>query len=340
MNTPVKELLLTRHLFKAGQRALSEQGHFSDGMAVSLFQDSAELMARTVAKSLGAGADKTFDSIWAAVDKIEGPSGRRLPHKSEMETLNKSRVLFKHFGEPPTRSYAVRAATDIELFLSSACQTFFGKDFDSLSMVDVVTHDLTRARLKKALESTEAGRTEEALIECAKARYYIEQPLKFLIPPIDPGRHGSKGSFEVRELAKDFNRLRDFVTGASLGIKLIDLLRLRALLPGLSVSPMTGDYQVQIAPGLKRTPEDAKFCVELLTEYALSVQKVTDPLNEEGLKYVYKVPLKEPDEESPASPSPSQNPAPTSQPAPPQPPPTAPTPPAAGSEPRTHPPTP
>jgi len=303
MNTPVKELLLTRHLFKAGQRALSEQGHFSDGMAVSLFQDSAELMARTVAKSLGAGADKTFDSIWAAVEKIEGQSGRRLPHKSEMETLNKSRVLFKHFGEPPTRSFAVRAATDTELFLSSACQTFFGKDFDSLSMVDVVTHDLTRIRLKKALESVEAGRTEEALIECAKARYYIEQPLKFLIPPIDVGRHGSKGSFEVRELAKDFNRLRDFVTGASLGIQIIDLLQLRALLPGLSVSPFTGDYQVQLTPGMKRSNEDAKFCVELLTEYALSVQKVTEPLNEEGLKYVYKVPLKEPeDEKSPASP--------------------------------------
>src|SRR5256885_15730542 len=86
----VEQLLICRYLFLEGVRALDSKLPFAPGLAVSLFQDAAELLLAVVAVHVDAkvGANTSFMTFWELVEQApKNIGGLQVPSKAAMLKL-------------------------------------------------------------------------------------------------------------------------------------------------------------------------------------------------------------------------------------------------------------
>lgn len=99
-----KQLLLAKYILLRGQDLFSRDDPMSGGLAISLSQDSVEILVWTIAKELEAEVrdkdpfTKLLDSIESAKKNTARPP---LPLKAKLLELNSARVNFKHYGNLP-----------------------------------------------------------------------------------------------------------------------------------------------------------------------------------------------------------------------------------------------
>jgi hypothetical protein len=278
----IDQIVLSKYLFQQGQNELSKNTPVSCGLAVSLFQDSVELLARTIAGKCGAKVRKStpFLELWELMQDAAGNTYKKaLPLKYKMSKLNEVRDSFKHSGNLPDVSRSHGFCDDAEEFLREATRRFFDKDFDTISLADLIEDSQVRQVIKEAETSMRRGDFEECLKECAKADRIASGTIVRIAPEL-PGsfRHFSslfdrpKSSFAgswVHMLDSYLRGLRHFSVAVALKLNLPDHIKFHSMIPD-AVRSADGSWQFNI----KRpaTKSDADFCLKYVTRYALAVQ--------------------------------------------------------------------
>jgi hypothetical protein len=239
--SPGRHLLLSKYLYTRGTAILRDGGIFDPGLAVSLFQDAAEIALLACATQFHASySDSTpFLKVWDATDGAATAVGKpSIPMRPDMQALNKARVTFKHHAERVDRAAAETHRINVLSFLTLVGKLYLDLDFKSLSLVTFVQEESERSPLEAALNDLRGGNRQSALVKCAEAlRLMMERNATFF-------EHGLLVSFAVNDqpmktyvdhqIAHLRNHIRDvegLVHSAMYGVPPMDFMLLRQILP-------------------------------------------------------------------------------------------------------------
>lgn len=174
----IERMVLAKRLFQQGDAACANQldlFEFSKGL-LSL-QDAVELSLGAIASVVKAKLKDpmAFAGYFAAINK-ELEQDKKLPYERELSQLNKARVSVKHYGILQRPSDHAQAIGAVKPFLEYASKTFLERDFDKLSLADMIPDEEIRTWVKNAELELEKG-TPESWRECvetlAKVKYVL-----------------------------------------------------------------------------------------------------------------------------------------------------------------------
>jgi hypothetical protein len=279
---PVSQLIISKYLFKKGEEILQEGNPASAGLAVSLFQDSVEIMIWTIAKEVDVELKKydSFLKIWDPIkDAPKNDKNLSLPLKSKIIELNTSRVGFKHYGNLPALSDGVKFLGYADEFIRETMKSFFNKDFDDLSLADVIKNEYIRKRIKVAEKYLLDDDFKNCLINCAEAELLSTKEIKLLIPKADSSlsdagilfgiEKAPQGRQVFRYISDYLNSLREALIVSIIGNKIIDYLKFKNIIPSV-IEMGDGSFRSRFRR-TKTSAEEAKFCVDFVTKYAINV---------------------------------------------------------------------
>jgi hypothetical protein len=180
----INQLLISKKLYLEAPRQHDLNDSVSDGVAVSLLQDSIEIFVWTLIKERSLTVKDNFDftsnlgTLSAA--KLE------VPLKPKLLELNKARVNFKHYGNLPARQDVAKFRSYAHQFLMEASRIHFNVDFDDISLVSLIRDEELRTYLLKAKKSVDLDELLPAYEELAKANYLVFLALSSVIPRFSP----------------------------------------------------------------------------------------------------------------------------------------------------------
>jgi hypothetical protein len=133
----INQLLLSKYIYGKGESLLDTNNPMSCGLAISLFHDAVELLLWTIAKEVDANI-KERDSFIGLYDAIttgkKNKKHEEPPLKAKMVELNKARVNFKHFGNMPAPTDAIKFLGYTDDFLRESTKLFFNLDYEDISL--------------------------------------------------------------------------------------------------------------------------------------------------------------------------------------------------------------
>jgi len=180
----VTQLLLCKRLFLEASEYASRTDPVSCGLAVSLLQDSIEMLVwalikeKNVSVKDGAGFLSNLESL-----QKHGVSLTDVPRLQE---LNKARVGFKHYGNLPAPTEARKFKVYAEGFIRATLTTHFHQNFDALSLVDLVPFQEINARLRVSEGHIAKQEFRESVRENSIAKVELFWKLNDLVPKVDP----------------------------------------------------------------------------------------------------------------------------------------------------------
>jgi len=127
---------------------------------------------------------KEGSSFTANIEALQ-KAGAVISHTAKLMELNKARVGFKHYGNLPAPDEARKFQTYVEDFLRTSFSEHFSKNFDEISLVDLVSFGDVRERLKNAETLAAAGKFEESVSEAAIAKAMLFSRLDHFVPRVD-----------------------------------------------------------------------------------------------------------------------------------------------------------
>lgn len=276
-DSELPQLVIVRLLSEEAEKQLAREDDFGHGLAVSLAQDSVELLVRIVvrARTVPVKGDRpTLGQMMDAIDAAAAAEGSEgVPHRQRIDDLNKARVAFKHTGLCPSRADAERLVRYGVEFLEAAVPRFFGIPNRRVFLAYGVRSEPVRAALIKAEEALLEERYLDATIEASAAFAAADSPLRTLLPelPTIPSLREGLGQ-QVKVLTDYASGLRLVAMAALVRFEIGELLRFKRLVP-VVLHSMAGKRQVIDKRLGQYTAEDAEFAVRFATEFALAVQR-------------------------------------------------------------------
>lgn len=281
----IEQLLLSKRLFQKGEDFCQENDPISTGLAISLFQDCIEIIIWSIIKDFSIDVKETeaFTSLLDKVDKRLEPQGIKLPFRAKILELNKARVNFKHYGNLPDVSEASKFRGYTESYLRTVFDICFQKDFDDISMSDLIQADDVKQFIKKAENHFIKQEYQDCINEIAKARTLLVNSIKIYIPDVDSNLRKASSLFE-RQVASQAGRvftyihdyLRELRTMSIInacGLSIKDFKTFESKLPSVTLLG-DGNFQVIQTKIFQRTEEEAKFLLRFVIELALKVQNL------------------------------------------------------------------
>lgn len=296
MNTDeiTKRLAFIKYLYGIGQ----EQAKKSEPMcwaAILTFHDAVELFLQLVAEYVKLNErikDIRFMEYWALLEPCLKTMGKpELTQKISMERLNKARVDFKHYGNPPSKNTITGDfLVNTQNFFEENALAVFAHKFDDVSLLELVNCKDAKNELKKAEISMNANKFEEALNAVAKAfvklidDYEQRKTDKWGNSPFNLGKNVT--FYERDKFGRDMEKFID-ATESSLealseAVKIIGFgidykryAKFKTLTPYV-YHYVGGDYDVgdldeEISKNLTR--DDVSFCIDFVIESALALQE-------------------------------------------------------------------
>lgn len=184
----ISQLLLSKRLYICASDYVDKPDPISSGMAISLFHDSVEIFCWCLLKELDAqvGSNTSFTSFFDKVEKSpKNPEKKRLPFKAKMVELNKARVNFKHYGNLPDISEAMKFKGYTEEFLRVSFYDFFKKDFDSISLSQLIPFDDVRDSITSSEKALASENIKDCACELAKAKNQLFSKFAKYLPEVD-----------------------------------------------------------------------------------------------------------------------------------------------------------
>jgi hypothetical protein len=281
---PKRQLLLARFLYDEGRDMLDISNPFSCGLAISLFQDSVEILIWTIAKEREASINDNdpFTKLWDAVKVAKNnPEQIELPLKAKMLEMNKARVNFKHYGNLPDPSEAIKFQGYTEEFLRRATELFFEIDFYEISLADLVSNESVREKIKKTEEYFKVENWQECIRECAETQNMIPNPFDKILPPVD-NRLKDVPSIDsdITNIAREkfsyiceyLGALRTLGMSSMLTISPVDYLKFNSIIPHVQLA-VSGKKTIVYTRSIY-TAKEAEFCLKFITKYALTAQGI------------------------------------------------------------------
>jgi hypothetical protein len=274
----IDQVLLAKRLFSIGASYSDAADPVSTGLAISLFQDSVELLVWCIAKnrSLQVNNKETFTSL---LDKIEKDTHDALPHKAKLLELNQARVGFKHYGNLPATGESVKFRSYTLDFLTVACQRYLNVDFEKVSLASLIKSQKVREHVELAEARLAKGEASEAIREAAIARFLLFEDLGKQLPKVDQricdadrlfGRHS--GSRVFHYLAKYLAEITHFNVAALAGGSIGQHLYFERTLPRV-VQFNAGN--IEVSKPTRPTLELAERAIKYVTETAIRLAEVS-----------------------------------------------------------------
>lgn len=277
-----EQLLLAKRLFLIGADYADNDDPISAGVAVSLFQDSAEIFIWYLLKHLDAKlpGDKTpFTAYFDLVASAEKNAAHTpLPLKAKIIELNNARVGFKHYGNLPDVSAAKKFKAYTEEFLVLSCSVFFAIDFYSLSLADLVPYPNIRSRLTSAEQKYRDNDYKGSIEDTAVAKAMLLELLANYFPK--PDRNLVHGDDILRKLpglhgVRLFSYLSDYLSKTNelnvismLGIKISDYFVIQRLFPA-ALHMASGDWHFQYHARTEPNIENTRKAINMITSAAI-----------------------------------------------------------------------
>lgn len=278
MKQTIEQVLLVKYLFERGEDALSEGNDFSTGLAVSLFQDSIELLVWTIAKEVDAKmADKAaFEFVWDSIKTgSKNHESKELPFKARMLDLNKARVGFKHNGNLPAAIDGAKFQVHTEQFLTTSCSMFLKMDFGELSMANLIKDQQIAGHIKAAEKALLDNEHATAVKQAATANALLSRLVDKVIPPLPFDWKDLMPAGGVKDRAKlveeSVTALRAFTVTTAMRLPLAEVIRFKNITPKVI---LRNGRPVRFFE-LRKTPitsDEAKFAVRHVTKFALAIE--------------------------------------------------------------------
>ncbi len=283
-------LVCAKHLFLLRSESLDRGGPYAAGLAVLTFQDSVEMLLRTIAEHFHAPI-KDQASFNQVLDDVETTCNHSLTHRSALIQLNRSRVNFKHLGLAPRDEDARKFRNDLEGFFPSVLKATVDLRFDELSMASLVRHRRTANWLRKAEQFLSAGEFESSIDASAVAFAVFQRSqrershgssLESILRDAEPrGRSSERihpGVYRLAEaVEKKIDKFRDQLELVSRGIDYDQYRRFVDLTPSVSMV-MAGLLHIE---SWRRRDvcsyENALFCSSFATKTLLKLQEAYQP---------------------------------------------------------------
>lgn len=265
----LQQLVLAKQFLTEAEEHLLREDDYGNGQAVSLAQDSVELLMRAAARhhSVPLKPKDGFSGIVEALAVAPAKGIPALPQQARLEDLNKSRINFKHYGTAPSAADARRLVGYATIFAEEACDRYFELSWSGLSLADAIRSDEIRQRVKRAEQALHDRDLREAVIEAADAVHDVERQLSSLLP-----RAQWRGEFDNNRGTVDYlNALRLVSLAALVNVDLVALLRFQQI--GVQVVRTAGGRRhVNFSKTTADSEESATFAVAFARDFALAVQ--------------------------------------------------------------------
>lgn len=270
-----------KFILQQGQDLLLSSSPVADGLSVSLFQDSAEMLLRAIAEHLDANVSQrtSFDEIINSIEKAKNNHDNKIiPSKISISQLNKSRVNFKHYGLLPTKEDTLKFNRDVNIFFQRILEDFLGLNYEDISLSTIVRDQRTKNHLKQAEKHFINSKFGLATEYAAKAFCLATRKTGFFMANatfIGPR------SFDNRDLVKAFYKIEkqtnthEKMLGLiQLGINLADFIYFNKVTPIVDIMA-SNTLHISRNGRHESNEEVARFCVNFGITSALKVEKIT-----------------------------------------------------------------
>lgn len=279
-----QNLIQAKFLFERAKLTWEPYRDVTNGVVVSLLQDSVELALWAIARAHSVDI-KPKDGFVALLDKVR-VGDKHLHAKPQIIELNNSRVNFKHYGVAPPSSEIPRFIESAGYFLSENCREFLGLAFSDVSLADDVPIPDIRDTLKAAERLRDEGDLEEALIHAslayqdvlglAKERHFGDFPRLDALPKLFSGEYKDEAKNLLWDLRRFFERFSNEHVMFMLGVDQALLGELERRRYTVNFSLTGNRLGVHPREATQLTPENVNFMISNVTDVARRLRPRTE----------------------------------------------------------------
>lgn len=291
----LKRLALIKHLYKVGLEQ-SKQVEIVAAFSILAFHDSVEMFLKLLADKKNIKSDKiSFLDYW-----IKIPS---LTLKESMRNLNARRVNMKHKGILPSKTDIEISRVNTTDFFSQNVFEHFDIEFESISLIDLVSFEDVKQFLRKSQESLDKDLIEQSIENSALAfdvllsAYEENKRGNHRNSPFFFGKDMSFNSsffmrIEDRKMSEFVDKVRDSLEAMQKAIKIMSLgidykkfVKFNLLTPSI-IRTMGGKHIAQVFGDKKWTKENCQYCIDFVIDSSLKLQEFDFDIEEiENLKW-------------------------------------------------------
>lgn len=167
-----RRLAYIKYLFESGVKQ-SNQPEPVSAFSILAFHDSVEMFLHLTWEKLG--ETKEIRGFMNYFDKINEKLKKEteMSQKASMSRLNDLRIDLKHKGRIPSKFEIESMRISTTNFFTENCPTIFGETFENISLIDLISFDITRKLLKEAEENFEKNMIKECEHNIALSFEYL-----------------------------------------------------------------------------------------------------------------------------------------------------------------------
>ena len=159
----IQRLSYIKYLYLKGKE-LSKQAGVVAGFSILAFHDSIEMFLMLVYEHKDCGNDKNYKTIDDYLGNIPD-----IKMKESIKLLNKCRISMKHQGQFPSKSDIEKHRINALSFLQENTVSLLDLDFDSISLIDLVSFEECKKFLLSAQQKRDENKYFESIVEARKA---------------------------------------------------------------------------------------------------------------------------------------------------------------------------
>ncbi|MCU1336691.1 MAG: hypothetical protein JWO19_2272 [Bryobacterales bacterium] len=187
-----KRVLNAKYVLERASRMQEETGEMSLAISVLLMHDAVELLMLAVLDHLGISPKKNreFMDFWPLVRDAGKPEP---PDRIPMDSLNKLRVGFKHYGNVPNPQVVRDLLPRVRGFFENVLQAYCSVSYPDISLLDLIPDSEVRSLLRDGqakFASDKAGALTDLKIALYKLQNPVGKKLAFLQAPPEPRLSG------------------------------------------------------------------------------------------------------------------------------------------------------
>ncbi len=282
----MRRLMYAKYIYCNGCDLLNQNLYLSGGMAILNFQDSIEILLRVIAEYVNANIkdSSSFNHIINEINNMK-ISKSKIPQKSFLNQLNKSRVNFKHYGNLPITQDVQKFKIDLDIFFRYVVKIYLDIEYDQISLVSVITNRRVQNYLRKAESDLENDKFEDCIVNSTIAFKLIFQTVReykhYGYEKI-PSFHTLDNIIanEILDFIQDiYDRIdmqKEQINILTYGINLSEFFKFKMVTPNIQFNMLgniIGINKTLYSPINLYTYENAQFCLRFAIDTALCVQK-------------------------------------------------------------------
>ena len=290
----IRRLAFIKYLYKIGVQQSKAPEPFANA-ALLTFHDAAELFLQLSAEHMNADvkAKQEFTGYWPLISaRME--DGNALSQQEAMRRLNTARVSLKHSGTQPSKADLESFRVTTDNFFEDNTKVIFGLSLAEVSLVDLVTPEVARQKLKRAEELQSEAKLDDAACEVAVAfeeminDYEVRKRDRFHQSPFSFGPDiGRAPHFSgIHGVDRYFDRVHESIQAMQKALKVmafgIDFRRysrFQSFVPYF-FKTANGNYHFNDVTVGPRTAEMIQFCIEFVVESAVQLREFDYDANE------------------------------------------------------------